>query len=338
MELPDVSLDSTSPSLFSPASPDVKIRGKATRKFKKERDREAADVLFEEDDDSLSFKHGKDNTFDRLCAGAKGKNKGRRAVGRGRVRSPFSPVDDNPKVFSSSGECGGATAMSFASVSSSDASGGGGGLFATPKEGENSSGGGGLFASPKQREDSSDDDKPLRVKRTVAKTVPKKRANKKQAAPEKNIVPVLSDSMMEFCKRPVRSRETSSASDGNGSVLITGEENGNGARKEEVFGTEVFGTGVQVINVQPRCSLLQLDGSPSASAFMQHLPTSTPIGDREVEAKEKVWNTCTYVSPKNPRPLRCIPCPCPRQFFILNSTSDPRHHVQGPPSPHSRGG
>ena len=293
MELPDVSLDSTSPSLFSPASPDVKIRGKATRKFKKERDREAADVLFEEDDDSLSFKHGKDNTFDRLCAGAKGKNKGRQAVGRGRVRSPFSPVDDNPKVaaasvFSSSGECGGATAMSFASVSSTDASGGGGGLFATPKEEENSSGGGGLFASPKQREDSSDDVKPLRVKRTVAKTVPKKRANKKQAAPEKNIVPTLSDSMMEFCKRPVRSRETSSASDGNGSVLITGEENGNGAGEED---DQVFRTGGQVMNVQPRFSFLQLEGSPSASAFMQHLPTSTPIGDREVEAKDKVWNT-----------------------------------------------
>ena len=308
-----MSLDSTSPSLFSPASPDVKIRGKATRKLKKERDRVAADVLFEEDDDSLSFKHGKDNTFDRLCAGAKGKNKGRQAVGRGRVRSPFSPVDDNPKVaaasvFSSSGECSGATAMSFASVSSSDASGGGGGLFATPKEEENSSGGGGLFASPKQREDSGDDVKPLqRVKRTVAKTVPKKRANKKQAAPEKNIVPVLSDSMMEFCKRPVQSRETSSASDGNGSVPITGEEYGNSAPEED---DQVFGTGGQMENVQPRFSLLQLEGSPSASAFMQHLPTSTPIGDREVEAKDKVCNTTNMFL------QRLYSFSLPRQFFM----------------------
>ena len=271
MELPDVSLDSTSASLFSPASPDVKIHGKATRKFKKERIREAADIFDrgseeEEEDDSLTFKHGKDNTFDRLCAGARGKNSGGNVAGRGRGRSPFSPVDDNSKVtatvFSSSGSHLEATPMSVVSVSSSDESGGG------------------LFATPKEREDSGDDDEPLRVKKTAAKTVPKRRASKKQTALEKDIVTGFSDSMLQYCRRPVQSRETSSASDGNESVSKMVDKNDNGAEEDE---NEVFGTGGQVINAQPRVSLLQLEDSPSPAA------ASTPIGDCKMGAKNKGW-------------------------------------------------
>ena len=92
------SLDSTSASLFSPASPasDMKIRGKETRKLRKERNRNARDIfdntVDEEeekedgDDDSLSFKHGKDNTFDRLCAVPRGKKSNGGKGGHGRVR------------------------------------------------------------------------------------------------------------------------------------------------------------------------------------------------------------------------------------------------------------
>ena len=272
MEVPDVSLDSSSSvSIFS-ASPDVKIRGKTTRKFKKERNRQAADLFEggEEDDDSLSFKHGKDNTFDRLCAGKKGKNGGGGNVAgrRGRVRSPFSPVDDNSKVaaptlFSSSGECLGAS-----SVFSSDASGGGGG--------------GGLFDTPKEKEDSGGEEKRLRVKKTAGKTAPKRLViTQKQAAVEVDTVSPITDSMLEYCKRPVRSRETSSASDGNESAPLK-VLGGNDYEKDEVFGT-----GGEVVNVQPRVSFLQLEGSPSASAFMQCLPASTPIGDGETEARNK---------------------------------------------------
>ena len=287
------SLDSTSPSLFSPASPDVKIRGKATRKFKKERIRDAANLFDsveegremvevgeKEDDDSLSFKHGKDNTFDRLCAGNKGKNSdgNPRSVfgfGRGRVRSPFSPVDDNSpvaaRVFSSSGECSGAMPTSFASVSSSDASGGG------------------LFATPKEKEDSCDDDKPLRVKKHAAKTVPKRRVTKRQTDLEKDIAIVFSDSMLEYCKRPVQSRETSSASDASENVSKVGGANDRGAEED---GNKVYDGGEEAINVQPRVSLLQLDCSPSAvPGFPARLITSTPIGDSEAGAKKKGWNS-----------------------------------------------
>ena len=110
------SLDSPDVSIFSPASPEVKIRGKTTRKFKKERIREAANLFVrneeerksvepveeEDDDDSLSFKHGKDNTFDRLCAKDRGKN-GEGNVARGRVSSPFTPVDDDSKAVAPPG-------------------------------------------------------------------------------------------------------------------------------------------------------------------------------------------------------------------------------------------
>ena len=274
------SLDSPDVSIFSPASPEVKIRGMATRKFKKERIREAANLFVrneeerksvepveeEDDDDSLSFKHGKDNTFDRLCAKDRGKN-GEGNVGRGRVRSPFSPVDDNSKVaetvFSSSGEYLEATPTSYASVFSSDASGGG------------------LFATPKEREDSEDDDdKPLRAKKTAAKTVPKRRVTKKPMVVEKG----FSDSMLQYCKRPVQSRETSSASDGNGSLPTRGDENGNGAEEDE---DEVISGGEHVLNVEARVSLLQLDGSPGAVACGTAWLTSTPIGDSETGAKHK---------------------------------------------------
>ena len=79
-----------------------------------------------------------------------------------RVRSPFSPVDDNSKAmwspgFSSSGEY--CTPASLPSVSSSDASGGGGGLFATPR----------------QREEPEDDDKPLKIKKAANKKASKTR-------------------------------------------------------------------------------------------------------------------------------------------------------------------
>ena len=111
------SLDSTSASLFSPASPasDTKIRGKEMRKIRKIRNRNAKDIFdntaaaaagaaddddIEEeeengDDDSLSFKHGKDNTFDRLCAAPRGKKCNGGKGGRGRVRSGYYKVARN---------------------------------------------------------------------------------------------------------------------------------------------------------------------------------------------------------------------------------------------------
>ena len=120
-----------------------------------------------------------------------------------------------------------------------------------------------MFASPKERDDSDDDDdKPLLEKDIAA----------------------FSDSMLQYCKRPVQSRETSSASDGNGSLPTRGNENGNGAEEDE---DEVISGGEHVLNVEARVSLLQLDGSPGAVACGTAWLTSTPIGDSETGAKHK---------------------------------------------------